>query len=202
MNGRAPRRILALLAVAMLATSASAAAADPGGADQKFITTGDRASVSWWSSSGENGWLYVSRNEGRDRPDFAHLQYFVQRGATVEAGSGMIPASAFTGETNTGLSLTIDTSTLAAPFMRTSGAGGAIAISWVRTNSHRAIFSGKQENSFVTPWGATITFRLIGTRHSFSAAATGTVFGGPPTGMSQWAEVGRDHQVQFTYIEE
>lgn len=194
-------RVIALFAVALLAIAASGTPAGAAGPDYKFTSSGDSGWVSWSSANGDHGYVNAMRSDNR-YGTYAHVSYFVQRGSSVEAGYGQIPASALSGSPATGMSLDIDTSTLGPYFYRTAGSGGVISVTWTRTNMSRSSWSGRQEYIFDTPWGETLTFRLIGSSQYFSAAATGTVFGSAPTGDWKYAEVGQNHQVQFTYVQQ
>jgi hypothetical protein len=196
-------RLAAIVAAFVLASAVSfphpTAAAAP---DYHFMSDGDSASLSWWKSDGTNGWVSVSRYNS-SLSSAAWLNYQISGPGTFESFAGGLPASALTGDAARGMTLAVDTSGACpvAPCSR-NGAGGVISLTWVRTNLNHYTSSGRTEYSYTTPYGATLTFRSIGTSNGSSASATGSVFGVPPTGDNLWGSMSRNHNVTFTYEEQ
>lgn len=191
------RKFLAILAALTIVIGGPAAApGEAAGPDYKFISNGDFASYYDYAAGPIQ--VYVTRTDWRQIgwgavPTFVWMNYYV--GSL--SGYGNIPESSLTGGWGTGMSLHIDTSTLAAPEFTQNNAGGVIHLTFAPTHEWRGSWSGREENTYT--WGSTTwTNELIGSRTTASASVSGMVLGTAVS--SRWANLGRDHQVQFSFV--
>src|SRR5947209_12637911 len=99
---------------------------------------------------------------------------------SLENGFGTIPSSAVRvsgGAKPSGVTLTVDTSTLSAPaFQQTGGAGGLISITWKSVPGFTFMRRGSEKNTFGFD-GQNMSWSTSGGPYGTSAAAQGAVNG-------------------------